>query len=200
MPRAQTSPPQTSPAEPALPEGPSLEHLRGPVEIPPLEFWQILALGLAGCFLLWLLYRFLRSRRNARSPRLTAADTAFAELDAAAQHTAGDDERFAVLSSLALRRYFERGHGIPALGRTTVEFLRQLHKHPKLGEAAREPLAEFLDRCDRVKFARHSLTPEEREALTENARRILHQCERPPGDAETGGSSTRPIQNAPART
>jgi hypothetical protein len=165
---------------PDLPPGPSLDRVRGPIEIPPYEPWQIgviialalLALGL----LIYGIVRFVRARSRrsqAELPHLTA----LSELKTAAELTKEDDERFAVLSSLALRRYFETGKGIAALGRTSREFLQALDRQPQINPEARSSLTEFLEHCDRVKFAQASLTKAERNALTESATALIAQFE-----------------------
>ena len=174
--------PAQTPQLPNLPAGPSLDRVRGPIEIPPYEPWQIgvmiaLALLVLG-ILTWGIVRSIRARSNrtqAEQPHLTA----LAELNTAAQLTTKDDERFAVLSSLALRRYFETGKGIAALGRTSLEFLQALDGHQQMNPEARTSLTEFLDHCDRVKFAQVSLTDAERSALTESATALIQQFERP---------------------
>ena len=171
-----------APQLPDLPPGPSLDRVRGPIEIPPFEAWQIgvmiaLALLVLGV-LTWGIVRSIRARSNrtqAEQPHLTA----LAELNTAAQLTTKDDERFAVLSSLALRRYFETGKGIAALGRTSLEFLQALDGHQQMNPEARTSLTEFLNHCDRVKFAQVSLTDAERSALTESATALIQQFERP---------------------
>ena len=172
--------PAQTPGLPNLPPGPSLDRVRGPIEIPPFEPWQIgviIALAvLALSVLIWGILRFMRARSNrsqAELPHLTAR----AELKAAAELTTNDDERFAVLSSMALRRYFETGKGIAALGRTSLEFLQGLDGHPQMIPEARSSLTEFLEHCDRVKFAQASLTAAERSALTESATALIAQFE-----------------------
>lgn len=169
-----------APQLPDLPAGPSLDRVRGPIEIPLYEPWQIgvmvalaiLALGL----LTWGIIRFLRARRN-RTRQAQPHSTALAELKAAAELTTEDDERFAVLSSLALRRYFETGKGIAALGRTSLEFLQALEGHAQFNSDARTSLSDFLEHCDRVKFAQVSLTESERNALTGSAIELIQLCE-----------------------
>ena len=172
--------PTQTPQLPDLPPGPSLDRVRGPIEIPPYEPWQIgviialalLALGLLICGMV----RFVRARNNRTIVELPHL-TALAELKTAAELTREDDERFAVLSSLALRRYFETGKGIAALGRTSREFLQALDRHPQINLEARNSLTEFLEHCDRVKFAQASLTAAERSTLTESAAALIAQFE-----------------------
>ena len=165
---------------PDLPPGPALDRVRGPVDIPPFEPWQIgiiTALGLLLLSLLaWGITRFIRSRRK-RTRAIQPHIAALAELKTAAAHTANNDERFAVLSSLALRRYFEQRSGIPALEKTTLEFLHSLKDHPKLNAEAGTSLIQFMEQCDRVKFARASLSAAQRESLTTSAQQLIQQFE-----------------------
>ena len=173
---------------PGLPEGPSLDRVRGPVAIPAYETWQIIVLIavalLAVALLIWGAVAWSRARRN-RIATIDPASAALAELDAAAAHTVDDDERFTVLSSLAVRRYFENGAGIPSLGRTSEEFLRSLEAHPLLDPEARDSLARCLKVCDRVKFARQSLRAEERDMLTREAKALVQQVRQRKEPAES---------------
>jgi hypothetical protein len=165
---------------PDLPAGPALDRVRGPVEIPPYEAWQIGVLAILGllllAFLAWGLTRWIRARRR-RTTAIEPHHAALAELETAAAHTANDDERFAVLSSRALRRYFEARSGIPALEKTTLEFLNSLKDHPKLNAEASAALLEFMQHCDRVKFARASLSTAQRQSLTNSAQQLIQQFE-----------------------
>lgn len=171
-------PGQTQPI-PELPPGPSLDHLRGPIEIPFMEPWQIAAIALLIVVVIslmgWILFRYAR-RHNEPMP-MSPKDAAVAELKSAAELTANNDEQFAVLSSMALRRYFETGKGIYALGKTTDEFLQSLNENPLLNTDSRKSLAAFMQRCDQVKFARTPLTEAERRGLTESALELIRRCE-----------------------
>jgi hypothetical protein len=57
-----------------------------------------------------------------------------------------------------LRRYIEGRFDIKAPEQTTEEFLADLSKDSQLNQQDKDNLAEFLLRCDLVKFAKH--TPE----------------------------------------
>ena len=181
--------PQQTPTVPELPPGPSLDHVRGPIEIPFMENWQIVLIALSGIIIIgligWKLVQSIRTRKNRQAP-VSPYDAAIAELESAVTLTANDDERFAVLSSLALRRYFETGKGIHALGNTTDEFLERLKDHSLLNANARESLAECLQHFDRVKFARAPLTETERRELTESALKLVRQL----GETKTETDTT----------
>ena len=171
---------QQAPTMPELPPGPSLDRVRGPVEIPFMEPWQIALIALLSLVVVilfgWKLSKIIRSKSNQQAT-IAPQDAAIAELESAAELTANDDERFAVLSSMALRRYFETGKGIDALGRTTDEFLKGLNNHASLNVDASKSLAECLTLCDQVKFAKAVLSETERHTLTRSAMEVIRQCE-----------------------
>lgn len=184
---------QQAPTLPELPPGPSLDRVRGPVEIPFLETWQIILLVAFGIILIgligWYLIKYIRRKKNCCS-QITPVEAATKELEYAASLTAGDDERFAVLTSMALRNYFEASKAVDALGKTTDEFLKSLDTGTLFDADARNILAEFLQQCDHVKFARSPLTQEERQKLTQNALQLIKECEKL-AQAETNTSKTQ---------
>lgn len=153
---------------PPLPEGPSLEHVRGPIEVADgFATWQIalaaLAFLLLAAALIWLL---LRARKQPAPPADPYA-AACAELDAADQ--ARDDERFAMLCANALRRYIAARFGLPAISQTTGELCARL----PLGQAEQARIATFLIRCDGVKFAGAALDPEQRAQVLDTAKQLI---------------------------
>ncbi|MDP4611749.1 MAG: serine palmitoyltransferase small subunit family protein [Opitutales bacterium] len=170
---------------PELPAGPSLDRVRGPVEIPMFEPWQItlfIVLGLiALALIIWAIIAFVRHLRN-QHIALAPATTALAELEAAAALTT-DDERFAVLSTNALRRYFEEGLNIPAKGRTSEEFLRSLKGNTQLDHTYSEQLSQFLAQCDGIKFAQQTVDSDQRTKLTTLAKELIQQAEATKEDA-----------------
>jgi hypothetical protein len=62
-------------------------------------------------------------------------------------------QAFYVAVSTVLREYVEARFGLHAPERTTEEFLRELERGAEQVRAHRDELAEFLRRCDLVKFA-----------------------------------------------
>lgn len=167
-----------APKLPPLPEGPSLDRVRGPVEIPPYEPWQV---ALAVLFVLvclgLVLWVFARSRKKQPAPT-PPYETAITELDTAAELTGGDDERFAMLTSAALRRYLETELGLRFAARTSQEFLRSLKGNTRLDDAFQAKLSEVLSAFDQTKFARSSIRPEDRARILETVRALLDQAHR----------------------
>lgn len=150
-----------------------MERVRGPIEIPAYEPWQIALAALFGlCILALILWAILRIRKKQPAP-LLPYETAMAELDTAAQLTADDDERFAMLTSAALRRYLENELGLRFTARTSQEFLRSLKGNTRLEDAFQEKLSEVLAAFDQVKFARSAIAPEDRVHLSEKVRELI---------------------------
>ena len=83
-----------------------------------------------------------------------------------------DPERFAVEVSEAARKYLEDRFGLRAPERTTEEFLAELSGSVALDGRHKELLADFLTRCDLVKFARAVADRSELEALHRAAVRL----------------------------
>ncbi len=147
-----------------------MSHLRVPVETASgFHSWQIL-LAVAAILAILLLFISLyrRSRRQA-VPVFDPVADARAEIEAAEQ-VASSDSDYAGLCAGAVRRLLQHRYNMPAgSGHTTKELL---YKLPLDGES-KQPIRDFLQRCDNVKFARQTLTREERIEISDTARRIV---------------------------
>ena len=174
FPLAQVSTPQLPP----LPDGPSLERVRGPIEIPAYTTWQIALLGglaiLVAALFIWAIWKLIQGWQKRRAA-IAPAKAAIAELEAAA--LSQEDERFTVGSVQALRRYFQNGLHITTNGQTSEEFLGRLQQHPRLSQDFKSSLAQFLQDCDAVKFAQRELGPQARQVLTQQALSLIEQAE-----------------------
>mgnify|MGYP006300140697 CR=1 FL=1 len=158
---------------PELPAGPSLDNVRGPVEVSPgYEIWQIalaiLAMLLVAAALIWL---YLRSKKKP-APPVEPHTAALAELDAAPQ--AADDERFAMLCANAVRRFMESRFDVPATSQTSAEILARFMADPD----EQDRIRDFLKRCDDVKFARRSFDESQRIELLDTAKRLVEMLHR----------------------
>ena len=177
-----------------LPDGAGTEALRPARDpLPELEgpwlerHWPwlagglaVLAAGAAG-ILAWL-------RRAATRARLTAFDRAAARLARLrAQGLPGPehvDPWYVELSDI-VRRYVEERFSLRAPELTTEEFLLEAGRSAELTPAHRDLLSDFLDRCDRVKFARYSPGEGESREVLEVAARFLEES-RAVEDGPTG--------------
>ena len=164
------------PQLPPLPEGPSLDRVRGPIEIPAYEPWKIaILLGFIVLFIGLLIWLYVRSRRKSATAT-SPYEIAVAELQAAADLTPEDDERFAILSSQALRRYLEDGLGLRSTACTSEEFLLSLKDNTQLDEFFQTTLREVLDNFDQIKFAQQPIRITSRIYITDTVRELINQA------------------------
>jgi hypothetical protein len=119
-----------------------------------------------------LLVRALGARRRIEQQR-SAYDEAVSQLRALEDRGAPDaeaaDSWFVELSAI-VRRYLEQRYEIRAPELTTEEFLLVATARPELGPEHRALLTQFLERCDRVKFAGYRPDAEESLATLKAAR------------------------------
>lgn len=125
-----------------------------------------------------LALRSLR-RRHRAEVRRSAAEIAFARLGALEgrglpEGRTDADPWYVELSDI-VRRYLEDRFGIRAPELTTEEFLREARRLGALGEAQRGLLTDFLEGCDRVKFAAHEPAADESRAALGLARRLIEE-------------------------
>jgi hypothetical protein len=162
---------------PPLPEGPSLDRVRGPIEIPAYEPWQIvLALGFIVLFIGLLICLAARSRRKA-AKTTPSHEAALAELQAVADLSAEDDERFAILSSQVLRRCLEDKLGLHSTARTSEEFLLSLKCNTQLDESFQTTIRETLATLDQTKFAQQPITIKLRIHIIDTLRELINQAQ-----------------------
>ena len=112
-----------------------------------------------------LLWRMWRSRRRIAAKK-SAYDEAVGKLRSLEQRGAPTadlaDAWFVELSAI-VRSYLEHRHDIRAPELTTEEFLQVASRSPELTATHRAQLTQFLERCDRVKFAGYR--PESSESI-----------------------------------
>jgi hypothetical protein len=126
----------------------------------------------------WLRWR----RRPVPAPPVPAAVRALKELERleeSALPPAGHSAAFHTRASEVLRRYLAERFGLPALERTTAEFLSAAVKVPELA-AYDGRLREFLERCDLAKFAGAGLSAEQCRHSAALARELIGRTRTPP--------------------
>ena len=145
----------------------ALRDIRGPVPLPPELLWLWVAVGAAlGGLLMMLVWNkwFRHAPRAPATPPVPPHQRAKHRLaDALALLT--QPKPFCTAVSDALRLYLEDRFDFHAPERTTEEFLVELQRADQLNDAQKDFLADFLSRCDVVKFAKHEPSEAELRSL-----------------------------------
>lgn len=134
-----------------------LRDIRGPVPLPPELLWLWIAVGAAlGGLLATLIWNkwFRGAPLPPPAPPVPPHQRAKHRL-ADALALLSQPKPFCIAVSDALRLYLEERFTLHAPDRTTEEFLLELQRASQLNDAQKEFLADFLSRCDVVKFAKH---------------------------------------------
>jgi hypothetical protein len=84
---------------------------------------------------------------------------------------------FSIAVSGAIRVYLEQRFDFHAPDRTTEEFLHELKASDLLTVEQKQSLAEFLESCDLIKFAKYEPTETELRALHASALRLVNETE-----------------------
>ena len=156
----------------------TLRELRPPV--PILNYWLYGGLALVLALLIalalaWLL-RERRRRRLAPPPLVVVPPHRRArDLLRAALELIHQPKPFCSQVADALRVYLEQRFDLRAPDRTSEEFLGELQTSSALTLKQKEILADFLTRCDLVKFARHEPAQPELRGLWETAVRLVEE-------------------------
>jgi hypothetical protein len=176
---------------PAAGMQPDIRDIRGPITIPTLWPWLLLAAGAVTLFLAlgaatyWLVRRLRRGRVK------SAAELALERLERARRLArSGNAAELSAEASDAVRQYIETRFALRAAHRTTEEFLHDLlDGGPSPIAPHRQPLAEFLGACDLAKFARFEISVERMGAMIDTAQAFVRATSAPPA-AESGQPST----------
>jgi hypothetical protein len=153
VPAASTPPPLPAPA--ATP--PLIRPEEPPVDYSQYPTWLLVVAGLVTVALIAVLAYYLWKR--AKTPPQVMPPRprtiAIAELERLRPETRTlDPYAFSIAVSHVLRRYIEAQYRVPALEQTSPEFLSAIQKDVHFSPAERRLLAEFLEECDAIKFAR----------------------------------------------
>jgi hypothetical protein len=173
----------------AAPEGASLDDLkdvRGPFELAPAPFrwgvWTAVAVGALGALAAAAvaLQRLLRRREERRRspPPPPPHETALAELREIRESGLLEEGRAAEYTdrvSDVLRRYLRGRFDLPAPERTTEEFLDEVARAAVIDRARRRFLADYLARCDLVKFAAQDPGRRELEGIFDSSVRFVEE-------------------------
>ena len=168
--------------ESVLPDGAvadTLLPMRAPLEDRPasVAYWgtgAAIGLGVLATLAIWL-WRRRRIMETLRE-RETAFERAMQRLERLELQGVPDDAAagpwYVELSDI-VRRYIEERLAVRAPELTTEEFLREARRNAEFSQGHRDLLADFLERCDQVKFAAHRPGAEESRRALDAARRFL---------------------------
>jgi hypothetical protein len=172
---AALSTPPPAPSAPG-PEAPDLRDIAPPIDVFPYPTWMfVVAAILAALVLAALIYAIVRRIRN-RPPPLppTPQSIALRELRALQQRVKQSAPyEFSIAVSDVLRRYVSAEYHVHAVEQTSPEFLAAISQSVKFAEAERQQLADFLERCDLIKFARIDADSGDSERLIDSAFRFV---------------------------
>jgi hypothetical protein len=156
--------------------------IKGPVPLPAAQTWVWLWWAGGGLLVVaavvgvvWLVKR---RRRPGRVPAIPPHEWAFDQLRAlidAQLVEQGQVQEFYYRLSEIVRVYIELRFGLMAPERTTEEFLVEAHASRALSAEHKRRLADFLQACDLVKFARYAPATEEVEQAFGAARDFIDQ-------------------------
>lgn len=158
-----------------------LRAVKPPLEIPSGWSWLLWSLGalLAAALIAGLVFWLRRARQTPPPPPVPPHVRARQRLEAALDLLA-EPKPFVIEVSDTLRGYLEERFNFRAPERTTEEFLRELQTTALLNDAQKLSLADFLQRCDLVKFARYEPTERELRDLHAAACRLVNETEPQP--------------------
>ncbi len=155
----------------------ALRDIRGPVPLPPELLWLWIAVGAAagGLLATWIWNKWFR-------PGLLPPPVPYVPPHQRAKHRLADalalltePKPFCIAVSDALRVYLEERFEFRAPDRTTEEFLVELQRANQLNGSQKDFLADFLSRCDVVKFARHEPSEAELRSLHSAALNLVEE-------------------------
>ncbi len=164
---------QSTPApKPGAPEAADLIKDIVPPQPVPIPPWLIATLAAAALLVIiaaaLLIRRWIRNRPTPPPP--TPRAIALRELEGLrAQVNSLDPYAFSIAVSDVLRSYIGAQFGLHAPQQTSPEFLAAISNSPRFSDSDRRLLAEFLERCDLIKFARIDADTRDSGRLIESA-------------------------------
>jgi len=158
-----------------------IRDLKGPIEINEGLSWVwwglvVLVALIAGKFLVPWIRDLLYGNKAAKAPIIPPHVRAKQRLQAALAHIS-DPRLFCFEVSETLRVYLEDRFQLRAPERTTEEFLVELQASSALNREQKQSLADFLQSCDLVKFARFEPTETALRELHDSALRLVDETQ-----------------------
>lgn len=168
-----------------------LRDIHPPIEIPTgYEWlkWAIVTIALlALIYGAWRWWKSLKAEKDAIPP-VPPHVRARQRLEEALR-LIPEPKPFCTEVSDTLRVYLEERFQFRAPERTTEEFLYELQQTDLLSATQKSSLADFLQRCDLVKFAKYEPAETELRDLHGSALRLVGETEPPPLIAESANAA-----------
>jgi hypothetical protein len=146
---------------------------------PPVDYslippWVIFVASFAGLALVgWFVLLIARKRKRPQPPQLPRHHALEALERIATQIEKMSPYQFSIRVSDILRRYVTEQYALPLTRQTSVEFLNSLRRSSSFSEDEKGLLADFLNRCDLIKFARYNATAADSRLLLDEATRFV---------------------------
>ncbi len=171
--------PSISSSLPSLAGTNDIRDIKPPVDIPNPWFWFWLALTVlvVVALAIWAWRYWLKKKTQAAVVPVIPPHVRAKQRLAEALALVHDARLFCIAVSDALRVYLEERFNYRAPERTTEEFLIELSLATALYPDQKQSLAEFLQSCDLVKFARHEPTESDLRDLHESALRLVDETQ-----------------------
>ena len=163
---------QAPPAQPGQPPLPEIRDIAPPLDIFPYPTWMVvIAAILALAVIAGIVALIVKKMRDKpKPPPPTPREIAIRELEAlrpqVERQTPYD---FSIAVSDVLRSYIGGQYRLHAREQTSTEFLSAISRSVKFSENEKSLLANFLERCDLIKFARIDATSADSGQLLESA-------------------------------
>ncbi len=173
-----------------------LREIKPPIAIPSEYGWVWWLIGaLAAAAVAFYLWRKFRGKGATASvpPPVPPHIRARRRLEEALKWIS-DPREFCIRVSDALRAYLEERFEFRAPERTTEEFLRELQCTNLLTDSQKNSLADFLQRCDLVKFARYEPAEPELRDLHASACRLVDETEPATAPVAPGAHASTPTE------
>lgn len=165
-----------APLAPTAPDTPQIRDIAPPLDVFPYPTWMIVTAVILAALALAAIVIFIVRRIRNRPPPLPPSPQSIAlrELRALQQRVKQSTPyEFSIAVSDVLRRYVSAEYRVHAVEQTSPEFLAAIAQSVKFAEAERQQLAEFLERCDLIKFARIDADSGDSERLIDSAFRFV---------------------------
>ena len=147
--------------------------------VPPVNYslvppWMIFAASLIVLTIIGLAIWYGRKFFHKEKPLPTARDRALTALNEIERQVEQiNPYQFSIRVSDILRRYVMEQFDLPMTRQTSVEFLNAIAAAAKFTNEEKTLLADFLTRCDLIKFARYEATSADSRLLLDEARQFV---------------------------